>query len=72
MAGVYDLAFRQIRDFPKQYFYILIHKMSCHGKKKWSVAGSYYSGCSKEKTCLPVWDFLIFMTTVSFFQLFLC
>lgn len=72
MAGVYDLASHQIPDFAKQYFYILIHKMSCHGKKKWSVAGSCYSGCSKEKTCLPVWDFLIFMTTVSFFQLFLC
>ena len=28
MAGVYDLAFHQIPDFPKQYFYILIHKMS--------------------------------------------
>ena len=70
MAEVYDLAFRQIRDFPKQYFYILIHKMSCHGKKKWSVAESCYSDCSKEKTCLPVWNFLIFMTTVSFFQLF--
>ena len=59
MAEVYDLAFHQIPDFPKQYFYILIHKMSCHAKKKWSVAGSCYS------------DFLIFMTTVSFFQLFL-
>ena len=33
MAGVYDLAFHQIPDFPKQYFYILIHKMSCHGKR---------------------------------------
>lgn len=68
MAGVYDLAFRQIRDFPRQCFYILIHTMSCHGKKKWSVAENL--DCSKGKTCLPVWDFLILWPLFPFFNYF--
>lgn len=58
MAGVYDLAFRPIRDFPKQYFYILIHKMSCHGKKKWSVAESF--GLFKRENLSPSLGFPYF------------